>query len=67
MINMRRINHNDLIPWFTRDHKELPRSYLRSCKKFFEELGIKAASNKLQAEKLQAASVKLDESKKGSI
>jgi hypothetical protein len=43
----KRINHNDLIPWFTRDHRDLPPGYLKSCQKFFEE--IKASSSKQQA------------------
>ena len=49
---MKRINHNDLLPWFTMDHGQLPASYLKSTQKFFDELG--ATSNKPQA-----ASVKL--------
>ena len=28
---MKRIKHNDLLPWFTQDHGTLPASYLRSC------------------------------------
>ena len=48
----KRIKHNDLIPWFTMDHDQLPASYLKSTQKFFDELG--ATSNKPQA-----ASVKL--------
>ena len=48
----RRINHNDLLPWFTQDHGQLPASYLKSTQKFFDEL--QATSNKPQA-----ASVKL--------
>ena len=35
---MKRINHNDLIPWFTMDHDQLPASYLKSTQKFFDEL-----------------------------
>ena len=46
----RRIKHNDLLPWFIRDHGTLPASYLRSCKKFFKEL-----SNKPQASSLTIA------------
>ena len=48
----RRINHNDLVPWFTKDHKLLPASYVKSCKEFFEWLeqcnkeGFKAPSIK---------------------
>jgi len=48
----KRIKHNDLLPWFTRDHDQLPASYLKSTQKFFDGLG--ATSNKPQA-----ASVKL--------
>ena len=35
---MKRIKHNNLLPWFTDDHGTLPASYLKSCKKFFKEL-----------------------------
>ena len=49
---MKRIKHNDLLPWFLEDHGQLPASYLKSTKKFFDGLG--AASRKQQA-----ASVKL--------
>jgi len=45
----KRINYNDLLPWFTQDHGQLPKAYLKSCEKFFRELGIKAASFKRQA------------------
>ena len=48
----KRIKHNDLLPWFTMDHGQLPASYLKSTQKFFDELG--ATSNKPQA-----ASVKI--------
>jgi hypothetical protein len=54
----KKINHNDLLPWFTMDHGQLPASYLKSCQEFFKSLGIKTASNKLQADKLQATSSK---------
>ena len=43
----KRIKHNDLLPWFTMDHGQLPASYLKSTQKFFDELG--AASSKQQA------------------
>jgi len=43
----KRINHNNLLPWFTDDHGTLPKAYLASCKKFFDEL--QASSNKQQA------------------
>ena len=42
----KRIKHNDLLPWFTRDHDQLPASYLKSTQKFFDGLG--ATSNKRQ-------------------
>jgi len=56
---MRRIKHNDLLPWFLEDHARLPASYIKSCNKFFRELGIKTESNKLQAAsfKRQASSL----------
>ncbi len=51
---MKRIKHNNLLPWFTDDHGTLPASYLRSCEKFFKELSDKrqAASRKRQAASL---------------
>jgi len=47
---MKRIKHNNLLPWFTQDHGTLPASYLASCEKFFREL--QAASFKRQASSL---------------
>jgi len=44
------INHNDLIPWFTQDHGTLPKAYLESCQKFFDE--IRESSRKRQATSL---------------
>ena len=44
---MKKINHNDLLPWFLEDHGQLPDAYLKSCQKFFDEL--KATSVKHQA------------------
>ena len=51
---MKRIKHNNLLPWFTDDHGTLPASYLASCEKFFKELSTKpqASSNKPQASSL---------------
>jgi len=43
----RKIKHNDLLPWFTQDHDQLPEAYLKSTQKFFDEL--QATSNKQQA------------------
>ena len=47
LVFMKRIKHNDLIPWFTMDHGQLPASYLKSTKKFFD--GLRATSDKQQA------------------
>jgi hypothetical protein len=48
---MKRIKHNDLLPWFTDDHRDLPPAYLKSCQKFFDSLKqqAQAASRKRQA------------------
>ena len=48
---MKRINHNDLIPWFLEDHADLPAAYVASCQKFFD--GLRVTSNKLQAPSLK--------------
>jgi len=45
-----KIKHNDLMPWFLEDHGTLPKAYLESCKKFFDEL--QASSHKQQATSL---------------
>ena len=47
---VKRIKHNDLLPWFTMDHDQLPASYLKSTQEFFDEL--QASSNKRQATSL---------------
>jgi hypothetical protein len=48
---MKRIKHNNLLPWFTQCHGTLPANYLASCEKFFKELSLKrqASSTKHQA------------------
>jgi hypothetical protein len=51
---MKRIKHNDLLPWFTQDHGTLPAGYLRSCEKFFKSLKQQASSYKPQASSLTA-------------
>ena len=70
---VKRIKHNDLLPWFTMDHGQLPASYLKSTAEFLNARnserfieGAKsckqqAASRKRQAtsRKRQATSVKL--------
>jgi hypothetical protein len=55
---MKRIKHNDLLPWFTQDHGTLPAAYLASCEKFFNSLKPQATSSKPQA-----ASGKLDKTR----
>jgi hypothetical protein len=54
----KRYNKNDLTHYFFRDHSELPESYLKHCREFFQSLGIKTKANELQADKLQATSSK---------
>ena len=49
---MKRIKHNDLLPWFTDDHGTLPQAYLASCEKFFKSLKPQASSSKPQASSL---------------
>ena len=44
---VKRIKHNDLLPWFIRDHGTLPASYLKHTQKFFDKL--QATSRKQQA------------------
>jgi len=46
---MKRIKHNDLLPWFLQDHGTLPAGYLRSCKKFFKSIKPQAPSCKLDS------------------
>jgi hypothetical protein len=42
-----RIKHNDLTWYFIRPHDQLPASYLKSCRRFFESLKPQATSRKL--------------------
>ena len=37
---VRRIKHNDLLPWFLEDHDQLPDAYVKSCQKFFDEIQV---------------------------
>jgi hypothetical protein len=54
----KRIDHNDLLPWFTDDHGQLPEAYLKSCQKFFDEL--QASSRKRQATSLPQSDAMID-------
>jgi len=52
-----RLTKNNLLPWFTEDHKDLPAWYLDSCRKFFQEIGHKQQASEAQAAtKCQATS-----------
>jgi len=51
---MKRIKHNDLLPWFTMNHDQLPASYLKSTQKFFNELKPKGGRVGPQATSSQA-------------
>ena len=59
---MPKINHNDLLPWFIQDHGTLPKDYLESCQKFFDE--IQATSHKHQATSLPQSGDKLQVNRK---
>jgi len=63
----KRINHNNLLPWFTEDHGRLPKAYLKSCRKFFEELGIKTKTNELQAASFKRQAITKKEERIGWI
>jgi hypothetical protein len=56
----RRIKHNDLTAWFLQDHATLPASYVKSCQKFFQEIGEKTIISKIEfyANELEATSSK---------
>jgi len=56
---MKRIKHNNLLPWFTQDHRTLPASYLASCEKFFKSIKQQATSSKLQAPGCKLDKIKL--------
>jgi len=44
---MRYKSKHNLLRWFLEDHRTLPKAYVRSCEKFFRELGEER--NKFQA------------------
>jgi len=39
----RKIDSNNLIPWFTEDQSQLPAAYVASCQRFFLELDRRQA------------------------
>ena len=61
----RRIKHNDLLPWFLEDHGTLPKAYLKSCQKFFDE--IQTTSHKRQATSLPQSGGRLQVNRKRII
>ena len=34
----KKIDNNNLLPYFTDNHEDLPKDYLEKCEKFFDEL-----------------------------
>ena len=56
----RRIKKHDLTAWFLEDHATLPASYVKSCEKFFRELGESRGKLQAPSSEAQATSVKLD-------
>ena len=44
---MRRVKHNDLLPWILEDHGKLPAGYLKSVEKFLISYKLQATSHKL--------------------
>ena len=52
---MKRINHNNLLPWFTDDHNTLPAAYLKSVEKLLD--GLQADKQQATSAKLQAPSL----------
>jgi len=37
----KKIDNNNLLPYFTDNHEDLPKDYLEECEKFFDELTAK--------------------------
>ena len=54
----KRYRKNDLTAWFLEDHVTLPASYVKSCEKFFRELGEKRGKLQATSDEPQATSVK---------
>ena len=54
----RRIKKHDLLPWFITPREQLPASYVKSCEKFFRELGEKRGKLQATSDEPQATSVK---------
>ena len=54
----KRYKKNDLTAWFLEDHATLPASYVKSCEKFFRELGERRGKLQATSDEPQATSVK---------
>ena len=54
----RRIKKHDLLPWFITPRDQLPASYVKSCEKFFRELGERRGKLQATSDEPQATSVK---------
>ena len=44
----KKIDNNNLIPWFMDDHRDLPTDYLEECEKFFKEIKEKQEKEKYE-------------------
>jgi hypothetical protein len=55
---MRYKSKHNLLRWFIEDHRKLPKSYVKSCEKFFRELAIKRGKLQATSDEPQATSVK---------
>jgi len=55
---MRYKSKHNLLRWFIEDHRTLPASYVKSCEKFFRELGERRGKLQATSDEPQAASVK---------
>tara|TARA_R100000664_G_C2642568_1_gene66875 strand:- start:265 stop:426 length:162 start_codon:yes stop_codon:yes gene_type:complete len=42
----KKIDNNNLLPYFTDHHEDLPADYLKSCEKFFKEIKEKQEGEK---------------------
>ena len=44
----KKIDNNNLIPWFLDDHRDLQADYLEECEKFFKEIKEKQEKEKYE-------------------
>ena len=55
---MRYKSKHNLLRWFIEDHRTLPKSYVKSCEKFFRELAEERGKLQATSDEPQATSVK---------